>query len=67
MKLEEAFKAAITKFYEGYDFAESTKINPKMGEYSFQALDSLHKEIVPKRKPQPIEEEPEEELIPDDD
>lgn len=49
MKLDEAFNAAIRKFYEGYDFSESSKINPKLSEYSFGALDKIHKEIVPKR------------------
>lgn len=49
MRLDEAFDAAIKKFYEGYDFSETSKVNPKMAEYSFGSLDKIHKEIVPKR------------------
>jgi len=64
MTLEEAFTSAIRKFYEGYDYEETSKHSPKMKEYSFSTLDSLHKELVPKRRP--IEEMPEEEEFEDD-
>ena len=66
MELSRAFDEAIRKFYDGFDYAETTKNNPKMNDYSFKTLDGLHKEIVPKRKPvetEMIEEGPEEDVI----
>lgn len=50
MRLDEAFDAAIRKFYDGFELSETTKINPKMADYSYKSLNSLHEEIVPKKK-----------------
>lgn len=62
MKLDEAFDAAIRKFYEGFEYSESSKMDPRLKDYSYGALDTLHKEIVPKKKPI---EMPEEEVVED--
>ncbi len=54
MNLSEAFKMAVQKYYEGYDYGESKKIgmNGKDFEYDFDKLDEIHSELrKPKKRP----------------
>jgi hypothetical protein len=54
MNLTEAFKRAVQKYYEGYDYEHSKKIgnSDKEFEYDFQKLDELQKGAKKKtRKP----------------
>ena len=54
MNLSEAFKMAVQKYYEGYDYSESKNIGlkGKEFEYDFNKLDELHSELKkPKKRP----------------
>jgi len=52
MNLSEAFKMAVQKYYEGYDYGETKKIglNGKDFEYDFDKLDSMQQELKKKKK-----------------
>ncbi len=68
MDLNQAFKMAVQKFYEGYDYAESKNISLKGKdyEYDFDKLDSVHSEVrKPKKRPYNRKPKPED-VIEDD-
>ena len=53
MNLSEAFRMAVQKYYEGYDYAESKKIHgDKDYQYDFDNLDAMQQELKkPKKRP----------------
>lgn len=57
MELGEAFKRAAQKFYEGANFENTIKHDPRASEFSFSALDKVHKELKTPKKP--VVDEPE--------
>lgn len=60
MRLEEAFKRAVQKYYEGFEYASVKGALGKEFEYDFNTLDTLHKDLTKKRK-KPVVEEVEDE------
>lgn len=42
MDLHDAFKAAVRKFYQGFELAATTKVHGKF-DYGFNTLDEVHK------------------------
>lgn len=50
--LHDAFKAAVRKYYEGFEMAATTKVHSdKPFEYGYKQLDEIHQEMKAKKKP----------------
>lgn len=45
MDLHDAFIKAVKSYYAGYDFKNIDKASPKGFQYSFNALDQIHKDV----------------------
>ena len=52
MNLGEAFRMAVQKYYEGYDYSESKNVGLKGKdfEYDFDRLDMMQQELKKKKK-----------------
>lgn len=52
MNLSEAFKGAVRKYYEGYDFPESKNLGTESGEFSydFDTLEEMRAELGKPKK-----------------
>lgn len=50
MNLDEAFKMAVQKYYEGYDNSETKKLHSGDYEYDYDKLDGIHSEMKKKKK-----------------